>query len=77
MLFHTSEGRDKTVAMVRDSAGLDVGGKVAGEQQLLHPWFDQFLPFFTVVASEEEVFSVKLWAVTGRKTVKEWGRQPR
>lgn len=66
------------MAMVWDSAGLDVGGKVAGEHQLLCPWLDQLFPFFTVVASKEEVFSVKLLAVTVRKTVKEeQGRQPR
>ena len=54
-----------------------MGGEVAGEHQLLRPWFDRLLPFFTAVASEEEVVSIKLWAATGRKAVKgEWGRQP-
>lgn len=69
-LLHTSGGRDKIVAMVWDRAGLDVGGEVAGEYQLLRPWFDQFLPFFTAVSSEEEVVSIKLWAATGRKAVR-------
>ena len=60
--------------MVRDSVGLDVGWEVSGEHQLLRPWFEQLFLFFTSVASEEEVVSVKLWAATGRKTVKgEWG----
>ena len=64
--------------MVWDSTVLAVGGQVAGEQQLLCPQFDQVLPFFTAVASEEEMVSIKFGTVTGRKTLKgEWGRQPR
>jgi len=34
-------------------------------------------PLFTAVAGEEEEVSIKLWAATGRKTVKgEWGGSP-
>lgn len=73
MLSHTSRGRDQIAAMVQVGEAMDVGGQVAGEHQLLHPWFDQLFPFFTAVASEEEVVSMKLWAAADRKTVKgEW-----